>query len=124
MPNVTPLQELDKFMAGALQERVGKAVSEIAANIFDPNTDATATRKVTIELTLKPSKTRTEAVVTTAVTTKLAPLSKLEADAQIGIEQSTGALVIVERTNVTPGQIDIQGETHTPNVARFPAKAN
>lgn len=118
--NITPLQELDKFMGGALQERVAMAISEITSNIFDLNTKPDAAREVNIKMTIKPTKTRRDAVVTTKVTTKLAPLSDLETSAQIGIDADTGELIMVEQMDVLPGQINLNGETHEENIARFP----
>lgn len=118
---VTPLQELDKFMGGALQERVALAISDITGNIFDINTKPDAVRKVTIELTIKPSKSRREAAVTTKVTAKLAPLNELETVAQIGMDENTGELIMVEQSDIPDGQINIDGETHENKIARFPS---
>lgn len=121
---ITPLQELDKFMGGALQERVTMAITSVTENIFDINTKPDATRKVTIELTIKPSKSRREAAVTTKVQTKLAPMVDLETVAQIGMDDETGALVMVEQSGILDGQMKLDGETHENKIARFPSKAN
>lgn len=120
---LTPMQELDKFMGGALMERVAVAYSQVAANIFDRNTKADAKREITIKVSIKPTKTRAEADVSTSVVTKLAPMAEMETMAQIGVDDQTGELVIVEKTDITPGQIDMQGEVHESNVARFPGVA-
>lgn len=118
---VTPLKELDKFMGGALQERVVLAIFDIIGNIFDINIELDVVRKVIIELTIKPSKSRREAAVTTKVTAKLAPLKELETVAQIGMDESTGELVMVEQSDIPDGQINIDGETHENKIARFPS---
>lgn len=121
---VTPLQELDKFMGGALQERVGRAIGEITANIFDINTKPDAVRKVSIQLIIKPSKSRREAAVTTKVSSTLAPMNDLETTANIGVDEKTGELVMVEQSDIADGQVNLlTGETHENKVARFPAKA-
>lgn len=115
----TPLNELDKFMGGALQERVAVAISEVAKNIFDLNTKADATRKVTIELVIKPTKSRREAAVLTKVKTSLAPMNDLETVTQIGIDES-GEMVMVEQSAIADGQVNIEGEVYEKKVARFP----
>lgn len=120
---LTPLQELDKFMGGALQERVARAISEVTGNIYDLNTKADATRKVTITLTIKPTKSRREAAISTQVVAKLAPLQDLETVAQIGVDDVSGELIMVEQTEIANGQINIDGEIHEDNIARFPAAA-
>lgn len=43
---------------GAIQERADYEITKILENILDPNTSATAARKLTITLTLKPDDTR------------------------------------------------------------------
>ena len=43
---------------GGVEEKLQYALSEVAANIADPNTDAKKTRKVTMTLTLKPNESR------------------------------------------------------------------
>ena len=44
---------------GGVEEKLQYALSEVAANIADPNTDAKKTRKITMTLTLKPNEQRT-----------------------------------------------------------------
>lgn len=61
----TPINELDKFLDGALSERVARAIGEIAANIMDINTQLNKVRKLTITLTIKPNKSRKAADITT-----------------------------------------------------------
>lgn len=43
---------------GAIQERADYEMTGLLNNILDPNTSATAARKLTITLTLKPDDTR------------------------------------------------------------------
>lgn len=43
---------------GAIQERADYEITKILDNILDPNTSATAARKLTLTLTLKPDDTR------------------------------------------------------------------
>lgn len=117
----TPLNELDKFMGGALQERVACAIGKIVANIYDPNTDASKPRKLKIELIIKPNKSRKSADIITMVSESLQPLKQLETTADIGIDKETGELVMTEQSDVAPGQMNlIDDKEHAANVARFP----
>ena len=43
---------------GAIKERVDYEMTRVVENILDPNTSATAARKITITLNLKPDDTR------------------------------------------------------------------
>lgn len=119
----TPLSELDKLMSGAVAERVAVAASEITQNILDPNTKPDAERCITIKLKVKPTKNRGNATVVTEVTTKLMPKMPLETYVAIGVDEN-GEMVMVEQTNVLPGQIDMEGEVAMPNVAKFPIAKN
>ena len=57
---------------GAIQERADYEMSSLLNNILDPNTSATAARKLTITLTLKPDDTRQNITVSCVATSKLA----------------------------------------------------
>lgn len=72
---------LETFANGAFSAQVNQAIEEVAKNIQDPNTDASAARKVTVTIGFKPNQERN--FIATAVQTKttLAPAFKLvEAD--------------------------------------------
>ena len=43
---------------GGVEEKLQYALSEVADNIADPNTDAKKTRKITMTLTFKPNESR------------------------------------------------------------------
>ena len=58
---------------GAIMERVDYEVSRQLQNIFDPNTSATAARKITVTLTLKPDDTRQNIML--SFTAKSTPVS-------------------------------------------------
>nr|MDD3021825.1 replication terminator protein [Alphaproteobacteria bacterium] len=57
---------------GGVEEKLQYALSEVAANIADPNTDAKKARKVTMTLTIKPNESRMIANVDIDVKTSLA----------------------------------------------------
>ncbi|MEG1638934.1 MAG: hypothetical protein RR274_05275, partial [Erysipelotrichaceae bacterium] len=49
---------LETFASGAFTKQVNRALEDVTKNIQDPNTDATAVRKVTITISLKPNEQR------------------------------------------------------------------
>jgi hypothetical protein len=64
---------LETFAQGALKERFNDALSQVVANIYDANTEATTVREISITIKIKPSDTREMAGVRADVKTKLAP---------------------------------------------------
>lgn len=64
---------LETFAGGKFSEQVNKAMEEVTRNIQNPNTDATAVRKMTVTITLKPNEARN--FIATSIVTKatLAP---------------------------------------------------
>ncbi len=67
------IKSLDDMMGGAVTERFNAALKTCLKNIIDPNTDATKARKVTLELTIKPSKDRASAEFNLLCKPTLAP---------------------------------------------------
>lgn len=67
------ISSLDDLMNGAAVERFNKCLKEVLNNIFDPNTDAKKTRKITMTLTIKPDKSRNSAKFYLDVRSGLAP---------------------------------------------------
>lgn len=63
-----------ELLDGGLVEMVNAEMAAIAANILDPNASATATRKLTLTLTMKPNKARDVVETQVAVSAKLAPM--------------------------------------------------
>lgn len=76
--------QLDTIANGGLVERFEDALQRVIENITDPNTDATATRAVTVKLTFKPTKDRRIAPTTVMVEPKLAPQTSLGTTIYIG----------------------------------------
>lgn len=65
---------IEDFAGGAVGERIGIAIQQVYENIANPNMEADKARKLTIELTFKPSKTdRRDVDVTAIVKTSLQP---------------------------------------------------
>lgn len=65
---------METFANGAFTEQINRELKKVTENIQDPNTDATAKRKITVMIEFKPNETRN--FVTTGVQAK-ATLAKL-----------------------------------------------
>lgn len=46
--------DLEKFAGGSFSAQVNRELEKVTNNIQDPNTDATAVRKITVTISLKP----------------------------------------------------------------------
>ena len=65
---------IQSFAGGAVAEQISAAIQRVYENIADPNTEPEKARKLTIELTFKPSKSdRTDVDVFAVVKTRLQP---------------------------------------------------
>lgn len=102
MPNQTKIN-LETFANGALAEKTNMELQKVMDNIYDPNTDATKVRKVTITLTLKADDNRE--VIATNVDTKcqLAPTKGVSTTMLLGTDTS-GKVVGRELASGAPGQ--------------------
>lgn len=93
---------------GAIQERADYEITKILENILDPNTSATAARKLTITLTitltLKPDDDRQNIAVGVVAKSALAPTNPVVTSLYVA-DQDT----IVEMVPQIPGQIGIGG---------------
>ena len=65
--------DLETFANGAFTAQVNRAIEEVTKNIQDPNTDATAARKITVTIGFKPNQDRTLAPIGIQSKTTLAP---------------------------------------------------
>ncbi|WP_411553305.1 replication terminator protein [Paenibacillus lautus] len=68
---------LESLANGGVVERFEQELEKVFANIGDPNTNAKATRKISLALTIKPDDKREVAEVTIQATTTLAPSKEL-----------------------------------------------
>lgn len=62
------------LMNGEAVQALNEELQIVAANILDPSTKADATRKVKLEITIKPHQSREVCDVQVAVTSTIAPL--------------------------------------------------
>ncbi|WFB60541.1 replication terminator protein [Paenibacillus sp. BR1-192] len=68
---------LESLANGGVVERFEQELEKVFANIGDPNTNAKATRKISLALTIKPDDKREVAEVTIQATTTSAPSKEL-----------------------------------------------
>lgn len=95
MPQIVNKKSVLEMAMGAIAEITDYEVERVVANIMDPNTAATAKRKITITL-IQP--VRTSLCITKA---------------------RDGSLLLAEMTPQVPGQVDMDGdETPIPAMAR------
>lgn len=89
---------------GAIQERADYEMSRLLANILDANTSATAKRKLTITLELKPDDTRQNIGVSVTAKSTLAATSPVTTSLYVADEDT-----VVEMVPQIPGQTSING---------------
>ena len=89
---------------GAIKERADYEMTRVVENILDPNTSATAARKITITLTLKSDDTRQNIAVSCVAKSTLAATNPVTTSLYVADEES-----IVEMVPQIPGQFGIAG---------------
>lgn len=109
---------LETFANGAFSAQVNRAIEEVAKNIQDPNTDASAARKVTVTIGFKPNQERN--FIATAVQTKttLAPALGAVTALGVGKDLRTGEVDCVEIGSQIPGQLSLNLEEPEAETAR------
>lgn len=65
--------DFNTLSGGALAEKLNIELQKLAANILDPNTEAKATRSVTVKITIKPNEKRQIGESDISVTSAPAP---------------------------------------------------
>lgn len=107
---------------GGVEEKLQYALSEVAENIADPNTDAKKARKITMTLTLKPNEARTISNVDIDVKTGLVAPKGISTTLMIDRDNS-GKIVASEIYGKDPNQGTIDFETgEVINLAERSAK--
>ena len=114
MPQIVNKKSVLEMAMGAIAEITDYEVERVVANIMDPNTNATAKRKITITLTFAPDDYRQQIGMDAQAKTSLAPIQPVRTSLCI-----TKALLLAEMTPQVPGQVDMDGdETPMPAMAR------
>ncbi len=99
---------------GAIMERADYEMPGVIENIRDPNTSATAIRKITMTLSFKPDETRQNIAYSVKVETKLAPTNPVNTTLY-----DTGEDV-VEMVPQIPGQFGMDGrEQEAPSALKL-----
>lgn len=100
--------DLEKFANGAFSAQVNRAIEEVTKNIQDPNTEALATRKITITIGFKPNQERNFVTTGVQAKTTLAPALGTVTAMSMGRDIKTGNVEAVEVGNQVPGQMSVQ----------------
>lgn len=101
------IKGLDDMMGGAVTERFNAALRTCLKNIIDPNTDATKARKVTLELTIKPSKDRTMADFNLLCKPTLAPPVAVTQSMVLSRNDAGDVTALQTVPDQLPGQMDV-----------------
>ena len=105
---------------GAILERVDYEMGKVMDNILDPNTKATAKRKISVTLELIPSADRKTITVQTTAKSTLVPTDPITTSLYITNQPGTGEMVVAEMVPQVPGQLGMDGgEQDRPKVLKF-----
>ncbi len=99
---------MENFAGGAFTTQINRELKKVTENIQDPNTGATAKRKITVVIEFKPNDDRN--FVTTGVQAKatLAPALGAVTAISMGRDIKTGEVEAVEIGSQIPGQMSIE----------------
>ena len=113
-----------RMARGAFEERVDYEMSRVIENILDPNTKATAKRKITLTIELTPDDTRRRIQVSTATKSALAPTNPVSTSLCI-TNNDNGEMVVAEMVPQIPGQIGLDGsQQENPKLLKLLQTAN
>jgi len=87
---------LETLAGGAFAEKINEALGQVAENIQDQNTEATANRGITVNIKFKPSKNRQMVSTSISVQTKLAAAEAIDTQIVMGVNMKTGQIEIAE----------------------------
>lgn len=100
------MRDLNKFMNGALAEKMELAMVEVAENILDPNYPAKGKRKITATITFDPDEQRDIAKATLEVKTTLAARKPMEQRVLFNRDRA-GKANMAELNSADPNQLEI-----------------
>lgn len=102
-------ESLLRMAGGAFEERMDREMSRVIDNILDPNTKATAKRKITMEFEITPDENRETFRVIVTAKAKLAALTPVGTTLCV-TSDGNGEAVVVEMVPQIPGQMTVEGE--------------
>lgn len=94
---------------GAFQERVDFEMKHVIDNILDPNTKATAKRKITLTIEMTPDDDRRVIGVSVVAKSALAPANPVATALCVTGSNADGEMVIAEMVPQVPGQLSMNG---------------
>lgn len=113
-----------RMARGAFEERVDYEMDKVIQNILDPNTKATAKRKISVTLELIPSADRRTITVQSTAKCSLTPTDPVTTSLYITNAPSTGELLVAEMVPQVPGQLAFDGEEQDhPKILKFKRQA-
>jgi len=107
MPKQINLAELAQ---GAVNEQFQLNFQSVIENIYDPNTPAGASRKLTIEMTFKPEDDREIVKISAKTKLSLASSQPVETKVILDYDVKTGQVLAAEWGNQMKGQLSIDDE--------------
>ena len=114
-----PIKSLSDLMDGGLEERFNQELTKVWQNVYDPNTNPTAARKVVMEVKIVPNERRESVQFHVNVSSKLAPHVALTQTVMLSLG-ADGTITATERTEQVPGQLDMEGnEAPLPSTISF-----
>ena len=111
--NTEKRNSIMQMAKGAFQERVDYEMSRVIDNILDPNTSATAKRKITLTIDLVPDDFRRTVAVSVQAKATLATTTPIKTALFI-TGDSNGEMVVAEAVPQAPGQIAFDGTEQEP----------
>lgn len=102
MPQIVNKKSVLEMAMGAISEITDYEVERVMANIMDPNTNATAKRKITIPLTFAPDDYRQQIGMDAQAKTTLAPIQPVRTSLCI-TEDRDYLLALLSRIDVNQG---------------------
>ena len=113
---------LETFSNGELSHQINRELEAVANNIADPNTDATAVRKITVTIAFKANEQRD--FVTAGVVTKstLAPKLGAVTALAVGKDIKSGKVQVAEIGHQLPGQLSLGDMEETRNLTEVDGK--
>ncbi len=100
------MRDLNKFMGGALAEKLETALMEVAENILNPNYPAKGKRKITVTITVNPDEERDIGKALLEVKTTLANRKPFEQRLLFN-RDNKGQVGVAELNSADPNQLEI-----------------
>ena len=97
-----------RMARGAFEERVDYEMDKVIQNILDPNTKATAKRKITLTIELTPDDERRQIQVSVTAKSTLAATNPVATSLYV-TGDGNGELVVAEMVPQVPGQLNMDG---------------